>query len=256
MRVLILGGTGEGSALAHALAADARFAPTLSLAGRTRSPRLPPVPHRVGGFGGIGGLVAYLRGERIAAMVDATHPFAEQMSRYAALAAGQAQVPLLRVERPPWHPGPGDDWTMVADMAAAARTLGEAPRRVFLTTGQKDLSPFASAPCHHYLVRCVDPPDPAALPTGADVILARGPFAEAEERELLLRHRIEVVVTKNSGGAATVGKLAAARGLGLPVIMVARPPAPAAVPIVADPDAALAWLVGRHGAEQSARRGV
>lgn len=255
MRVLILGGTSEAASLARALAGDARFQATLSLAGRTRAPATPPVPHRIGGFGGIDGLAEYLRIERIDALIDATHPFAAQISRHAAVAAAQTATRLLVIWRPPWQQGRGDRWITVAGMRAAAEVLGRAPRRVFLTVGRQDLAPFAAAPWHHYLIRSVDPPDAAALPRHAEVIAARGPFAEADERRLLAQQRIEVIVTKNSGGNATVGKVDAARALGLPVVMVARPPAPAAGTVVADADAAHGWLLRLHG-EKTAERGV
>ena len=253
MRVLILGGTSEASALARALAGDARFCATLSLAGRTRAPAASPIPHRIGGFGGIDGLTAYLRAERIDALVDATHPFAAQMSRHAAAAATQTGTKLLVICRPAWQPGPGDRWTTVADMQVAANALGGTPRRVFLTVGRQDLAPFAAAPWHHYLIRSVDPPDSALSPPDAETIAARGPFAEADERQLLAQHRIDVIVTKNSGGAATAGKLAAARALALPVIMVARPPAPAAGTTVTDAESGHAWLLRLHGATTAAR---
>jgi precorrin-6A/cobalt-precorrin-6A reductase len=255
MRVLILGGTSEATALARALADDPRFQATLSLAGRTRAPVPPPIPWRIGGFGGVDGLIAYLRAERIDALVDATHPFAEQITRHAEAAAGPTGVPLLVICRPPWQPSPGDHWTIVPDMPAAAKALGRTPRRVFLTIGQKDLSTFAAAPWHHYLIRSIDPPNPAALPTQAEVIAARGPFQEAAERQLLAQHRIDIIVTKNSGGTATAGKLVAARALGLPVVMVARP-APPAIATVAEAPAAMDWLVQLHGAPTAPRRGV
>jgi precorrin-6A/cobalt-precorrin-6A reductase len=255
MRVLILGGTSEAAALARTLAGDARFRATLSLAGRTRTPHGPPILLRIGGFGGIEGLAGYLRTERIDALIDATHPFATQMSRHAAAAAAQTGTSLLAVCRPPWQPVPGDRWTMVVTIQAAADALDLAPRRVFLTVGRQDLAPFAAAPWHHYLIRSVDPPDPAALPPHAEIITARGPFAEADERRLLALHRIDVIVTKNSGGSATAAKLAAARALALPVIMVERPPAPHAGTIVADAAAAHAWLLRVHGGK-IAERGV
>ncbi len=249
MRVLILGGTTEASAIAAALAHDARVQPVLSLAGRTRAPVLPAIPARRGGFGGVDGLVAYLREHGIAALIDATHPFAAQISRNAVAAAAMASVPLLTVLRPPWTPGPGDRWTDAADLTAAAQMLGCEPRRVFLTVGQQELAPFAMAPQHRYLIRSVEPPDPALLPPTARTVTARGPFREDEERRLLQQERIEVLVTKNSGGAATAPKLAAARALGLPVVMVARPPAPlgptapeAKRAVCADAAGALAWL--------------
>jgi precorrin-6A/cobalt-precorrin-6A reductase len=254
MRVLILGGTSEASELARALAGDRRFAAVLSLAGRTRSPLPPPIPSRIGGFGGVEGLAAYLRAERTDALVDATHPFAVQMSRNAVAAGELARVPVLALCRPAWQPVQGDRWTVVADMPAAARALGRSLRRVFLTIGQKDLAAFAAAPWHQYVVRSVDPPDPAALP-GAEVIAARGPFEEGAERRLLEAHRIDVLVSKNSGGTATAAKLAAVRALRLPVVMVARPAAPP-VETVADAAAALAWLARLHGAMPPARRGV
>ncbi len=241
MRVLILGGSSEASALARALAGDGRFAPTLSLAGRTRAPVLPPVPARIGGFGGVAGLVAWLRAQGAGAVVNATHPFAARMSANASAACAATGTPLLRVLRPEWCPQPGDDWRVVPDMAAAARRLGDAPRRVLLTVGRQDLAPFAAAPQHDYVIRSVDAPPKDALPPRAVVISARGPFAEAGERALLRAHAIDILVTKNAGGDATEAKLAAARALGLPVVMVARPPA---VPggTVPDVAAALAWL--------------
>lgn len=247
MRLLILGGSTEASALARALAGDARFAPTLSLAGRTQAPVLPPIPARIGGFGGVTGLAGWLRAERIAAVVNATHPFAARMSASAAAACAETGTPLLRVLRPAWTPGPGDDWREVADMAAAARAPGAAPRRVFLTVGRQDLAPFAGMPQHAYVIRSVDPPPPETLPPRATVISARGPFDVAAETALLRDHAIDVIVTKNAGGSATEGKLAAARALGVPVVMVARPPA-ATGETVPDVAGALAWLDRVHAA--------
>lgn len=244
MRVLLLGGTAEASAIARGLAGDARFAVTLSYAGRTRAPMVQPVATRSGGFGGVAGLVDYLRHEGVDALVDATHPFAARMKANAANAAAQAGVPRLAVLRPPWVAGPGDDWTLVPGMAQAAAALGLVPRCVLLTVGQQDLAAFG--PPHRYVVRSVDPP--ARPPAGAIVLTGRGPFDPASELALLRHHRVEVLVTKASGGAD--GKLWAARMLGLPVVMVARPPPPDG-PIVPDADAALRWL---HG--QAACRGV
>ncbi|PWC29938.1 cobalt-precorrin-6A reductase [Teichococcus aestuarii] len=244
MRVLLLGGTTEARALARALAGDARFRATLSLAGATRAPLPQPLPARVGGFGGVAGLVAYLRAEGIAALVDATHPFAAQMTRHAAAAAALAGVALLRVERPAWSAGPGDDWREFPDMPAIAAALGEAPRRVWLTVGQKELAPFRAAPQHDYLIRSVDPPAPESLPPRATVLAATGPFTLEGERALLRAHRIGVLVSKNSGGSATEAKLQAAREAGLPVLLLARPPAPEGLRAVPDAEAALAWLHG------------
>jgi precorrin-6A/cobalt-precorrin-6A reductase len=251
MRVLILGGTQEASTLAHALATDPRYAPVLSLAGRTRDPRLPPIPVRIGGFGGADGLAHALHAMRAEALIDATHPFAARISANAARAAALAEVPLLAIHRPEWRPGEADRWTMLPDLTAAAAALGEAPRRVFLTIGKQELAPFR-ATRHRYVVRSVEPPDPGLLPSDCTVIAARGPFAEADERRLLMEHGIEVIVTKNSGGTATRAKLDAARVLGIPVLMIQRPPPGSEAESVETADDALRWLAARH----SARRGV
>jgi precorrin-6A/cobalt-precorrin-6A reductase len=253
MRILILGGTAEARGLAQRLAGRSDLAVTLSLAGRTATPAAQPVPVRVGGFGGASGLADYLSAERIDALIDATHPYAAIISANAARAAQSAGVPLLALRRPPWMPAAGDRWIEVADIPAAVAALGEAPRRVFLALGRKELAPFAAAPQHHYLVRSVDPVDPRLAVPHANYVTARGPFAEADERALLAAHGIEVVVAKNSGGSATYGKIAAARELGLPVIMPSRPPLPpvAALETIED---ALAWL--DHVRAPCADRGV
>ena len=250
LRVLILGGTTEASALARSLAGDGRFSATLSLAGRTIAPILPPIAWRIGGFGGAAGLAAYLRAERIGALVDATHPFAARMTGNACEAAALAGVALLRIHRPEWRPVAGDRWICVPDMEAAAQALGSVTRRVLLTIGQQDLAPFAAAPWHDYVIRSVEPPPAETLPARAMVLTARGPFAEPDEYALLATRRIEILVTKNSGGSATAAKLAGARALGLPVVMVARPPVPE-VAQVADAEGALDWL-----AHQADPRGV
>ena len=245
MNLLILGGTTEATALARALAVDARFSATLSLAGITRRPASQPIPVRMGGFGGVVGLVRYLQQHRIGALVDATHPFASQMTANAIVATRETGTPLLVVLRPAWQPTAGDHWTMVESMEAVAAALGTVPRRVLLTIGQKDLAPFRAAPWHHYVLRSVDPPPAETLPPHATVIAARGPFALPDEERLLRDERIDVVVTKNSGGSATAGKLAAARKLGLPVVMLARPPLPQTA-TVGSVGEVLAWLQERH----------
>lgn len=184
------------------------------------------LPQRVGGFGGVEGLAAYLRGAAITHLVDATHPFAETMSFHAVDAARASGVDMAALTRPPWEPVPGDDWHRAADMAAAAAMLNGPPRRVFLAIGRLNLDVFATRPQHHYVLRLIDPPD-AALPLpDARVILDRGPFDEDGDLRLMRDHGIDVVVSKNSGGSAAYAKLAAARRLGLPVIMIDRPPVP------------------------------
>jgi precorrin-6A/cobalt-precorrin-6A reductase len=244
MRVLILGGTSAGRLLAERLARDPRYDALLSFAGRTVSLQRPDVPHRVGGFGGVAGLATFLERERFAALVDATHPFAAQMSAHAVHAAARTHVPLIRIEPSAWLPEPGDRWIDAPDMAAAAEALGLTPRRVLLTVGRLEVAAFARAPQHFYLIRAVDPFEPN-LPQ-ARVLAARGPFALEEER-------IERIVGKNSGTAATHPKLVAARMLGLTVIMVARPQVPAACQ-ARSLDEVLGWLAGVHGAA-SIRRG-
>lgn len=251
-KVLILGGTRDGRRLAEQLSGDPRYAALLSFAGRTQSLQHPSVPHRVGGFGGSAGLVDFLRAGPWAALVDATHPFAAQMSHNAARAAELTATPLLRLTCPPWRPEPGDRWTPVADMTEARVALGQHPRRVFLSIGRLELHAFAAAPQHEYLIRAVDdfPPD---LPR-ARVLSARGPFDVDAERALLQSEHIDVVVSKNAGTPATYAKLAAARALGLPVIMVARPALPQ-VPTVEALEEALDWLHALHQASLQ-RRGV
>ena len=253
-KILLLGGTAEASALGRRIAEDDRFDGILSLAGITRLPVPSPLATRTGGFGGADGLAAYLRQHHVDALVDATHPFAAVMSANAAAAAAAASVPAIALLRPPWRERSGDRWIRAPDMASAAAALGEAPRTVFLTVGRKDLAPFRAASHHRYIVRSVDPPPAEDLPAGAAFIAARGPFALEDEERLLREHRIETVVTKNSGGSATAAKLTAARRCGLPVVMVDRPPA--AGPAVPTIDEAWAWLAARHGETTPARRGV
>ncbi|MGE5261364.1 MAG: cobalt-precorrin-6A reductase [Actinomycetota bacterium] len=225
-RILILGGTAEARALAAALAGRKDLAVTLSLAGRTADPLKQPVAVRSGGFGGAEGLAAYLRAEGIDLLIDATHPYAAAISANAAEAARVAQVKLIALRRPPWRKATGDLWTEVDTMEDAVKALGDAPRRVFLALGRKELRPFEAAPQHVYLVRSVDPVDPPLSVPYAIYRTARGPFSEDEDRALLERHRIDVIVAKNSGGEATYGKITAARTLHLPVIMLKRPALP------------------------------
>jgi precorrin-6A/cobalt-precorrin-6A reductase len=226
MRLLILGGSSEASRLAARLAQEPAFEAILSFAGRTRNPTPPPIPYRIGGFGGVAGLASYLSTERIDLLVDATHPFAERISANAAEAARETGTPLIVFSRPPWTSGPGDRWTEFADAGAAARAIGATPRRVFLTVGRLQLSAFEAAPQHEYVVRTIDPPEPPPDLPRHRLVLARGPFGVEDEIRLMREERIEVLVTKNSGGEASRAKLEAARSLGLEVILIRRPPAP------------------------------
>jgi precorrin-6A/cobalt-precorrin-6A reductase len=240
-RILILGGTTEARELGRELADRDDMEVTLSLAGRTAAPSAQAVPVRCGGFGGIAGLAKYIRDHEIGALIDATHPFAATMSAHALSAAVQTNTPMIALCRPPWRHGAGDRWTEVESVSEAVAALGSMPRQVFLALGRQELAPFVSAPQHHYLIRSVDPVDPPLAVPSTQYILARGPFEEDNERALILAHAIDVVVAKNSGGVATYGKIAAARGLGIPVILVQRPPAPAA-PQAASVGEVVAWL--------------
>lgn len=198
----------------------------LSLAGRTQSPAEQGVPTRSGGFGGARGLARHLTGHGFDLLIDATHPYAARISANAAEAARLAGVPILALRRPGWERLAGDRWRLVDDVAGAVRALGAAPRRVFLSLGRQEAGAFAAAPQHHYLIRSVDPVEPPLAVPQADYILARGPFREDDERALLRAHRIEAVVSKDSGGEATYGKIAAARALGIEVVMIRRPALP------------------------------
>lgn len=239
-RVLILGGTAEARALAELLSGEPELDVTTSLAGRTQDPRLPAGRARIGGFGGAEGLAGWLREERADAVVDATHPFAETISHHAAHAARATGVRLLALRRPGWSAGEGDRWHWAATLAEAAALLPALGRRPFLTTGRQDLAAFAGLPLR-FLARSVAPPPPP-LPAHCHVLLDRGPFTLDAERALLREHRIDVLVTKDSGGPATAAKLTAAREAALPVLIVRRPPPPPGVPAVTTPAAAARWL--------------
>ena len=298
-RVLILGGTTEGRALASACAGLPGLEVISSLAGRTSAPLPPAGKVRIGGFGGVDGLVTFLRDEAIAAIVDATHPFAATMTAHAAEAAARSGVPLVVLRRPGWTEKTGDDWHRVPSLAAAAALLsaplpvpapappspplsgplsgppsapGSGPlsapvsgllsgpvpgpftgplsgpvsasrsalgERIFLTTGRQSIAAFANVDECWFLSRSVEPPTPP-MPARLEVLLDRGPFTTDGERALLAAHRIDVLVTKDSGGPAA--KLDAARAAGIPVVIVDRPPLPPAVTTVPTVEAALSWL--------------
>ncbi len=223
--ILLLGGTTEAGLLAHALADNAGLRAVYSYAGRTEAPVAQPIPVRVGGFGGVAGLVAFLREQAISHVIDATHPFAEQMSRHAVAACAEAGVPLIGFERSAWIAGPGDDWQGVPDIAAAVAALPDTAARVFLAIGRQHLAPFAAKPRHSYLVRLVDRPGSLPLPQ-AHVVVARGPFTTTGDIALMRAHRITHVVAKNAGGDGARAKLDAARALGLSVILIDRPALP------------------------------
>jgi precorrin-6A/cobalt-precorrin-6A reductase len=227
-RLLILGGTWEARQIADQLAARPELSIVTSLAGRTVKPRRPAGELRIGGFGGAAGLTNYLRAAAIDLVVDATHPYAAAMSRHAVEACRAADRPLLRFERAPWRAEAGDRWIEVDSLTAAARVAPFLGHRAFLTIGVKELGAFAGLTEPWFLVRLVEAPsEPLPLPSH-EVVIGRGPFAVETERDLLRDHRIEFVIAKNSGGRASYGKIAAARELGLPVMLLRRPELPAA----------------------------
>lgn len=254
MRILVLGGTMEASELADRLAERKDIRTCLSLASRTQLPAPQTLETRLGGFGGVAGLAAYLRENAIDLLIDATHPFAARISKNAVAAAREAGVPILRYTRQPWTSVPGDDWTEVPDLDAAAALLADMPHRcVFLTVGRLGLAAFEAAPQHHYIVRSIDPPDRLRLPDYR-MLLHRGPFDELSEAAFMAAEHVEIMVTKNTGGEAPYGKVAAARRLGLPVIIVTQPP-DAGAPACYEIDAMMA-AIDAHGARFAEKRGA
>ncbi len=198
---------------------------TYSYGGRTRSPADQPLPTRIGGFGGVDGLANYIRSEAITHVVDATHPFAAEMSRNAVAACAATGTPLIALERASWVRVSGDKWIEVPDIASAVAALPETPARVLLAIGRQHIAPFATRPQHAYTLRFVDPPE-GALPFNAETIVSRGPFTLEGELEMLRTRGVASIVARNSGGDGARAKIDAARVLGLPVIMIARPPLP------------------------------
>ena len=225
MRILLLGGTAEARELANELVSvgiDALF----SYAGRTTTPIAQRLPTRVGGFGGVAGLLSCFQEENITHVVDATHPFAAQISRNLQAATVQAELPLVTLQRAQWVPNAQDNWLEVESLEDAARALPDAASRVFLAIGRQTIDTFADLTQHQYLLRFVDPPSLSVPLQNANVVVSRGPYRLADDLTLLRRHRIQIIVAKNSGGVGGEAKLLAARELGLQVIMVARPPTP------------------------------
>ncbi|MQY17240.1 Precorrin-6A reductase [Nocardia sp. RB20] len=239
--MLILGGTREARVLAEKLSGAGGFEVVSSLAGRVREPVLPVGPVRIGGFGGVDGLRNWLGDNAIDVVIDATHPFAGVISAHAAAAAAALDLPVLHVRRPGWRERPGDRWIRVPDIAAAVDAVEGLGSRVFLTIGRQEAGAFARLDALWFLIRAIDPPS-APLPPHHELLLARGPFAVEDEVRLLTEHRIEVLVTKDSGGELTVAKLLAARTCGIPVLMIDRPALPEGAMVAESVAAAEDWL--------------
>jgi precorrin-6A/cobalt-precorrin-6A reductase len=224
MRALILGGTADANLLADNVS-RAGLNAVYSYGGRTRAPANQPLPTRIGGFGGPSGLADFIRCEGITHVIDATHPFAAEMSRNAVAACADTRTPLIALERTPWARTSGDNWIEVVDISSAVAALPEARARVFLAIGRQHIAPFGARPQHAYTLRFVDPPE-GALPFDADVIVSRGPFTLDGELEMMQARGIEWIVARNSGGSGAHAKIDAARTLSLPVIMLTRPQLP------------------------------
>jgi precorrin-6A/cobalt-precorrin-6A reductase len=220
---LILGGTTEATALANAMA-GLGLSGVFSYAGRVARPKSQPLPTRIGGFGGVHGLCRYLQDHAITHVIDATHPFASQMSHNAIAACEQANVPLIALTRPAWSKGAGDNWRRVPDIAAAAAALGGGAQTVMLAVGRMHLDAFAGQPQHRYVLRLVDAPDAGTIPfPNATVIVDQGPFTVENDRALMVDHGVDLIVSKNAGGTGAQAKITAARDLGIPVVMIDRP---------------------------------
>jgi len=243
-----LGGTGDANALAEALS-RAHIDAIYSYAGRTQIPLPHALPTRTGGFGGAAGLADYIRQMRITHVIDATHPFAAEMSRHAIEACTATNTPLIALERAPWMRMAGDSWIEVADIDAAVTALPDTPARVFLAIGRQHIAPFAVKPQHAYTLRFVDAPDGALPLANAEMIVSRGPFTLQSDRELMASRRIDLLVARNSGGSGARAKIDAARELRVPVIMIARPTLPQR-PGVESTEEVMAWL--RHDARLGA----
>lgn len=251
-RILLLGGTSEATSLAQSLAGENGVSATLSLAGRTVNPAASPLPVRIGGFGGVEGLTEYLTRE-IDLIVDATHPFAAGISNNAIAASSAAHIPLLAIERPPWTPADGDEWSEYDSIDAAIIALPVEPHDVFSGLGRQAIAALNVAPQHRYVIRVVDASEPPASLPQATIIAARGPFRTEDDLELFRKHRISHVLAKNAGGSGAYSKIEAARALGIKVHMVRRP-AIAPRSTVASVEEALAWIKTHH--QRRSERGV
>jgi precorrin-6A/cobalt-precorrin-6A reductase len=240
MRALILGGTSDANQLADAIA-RAGIDAVYSYAGRTQSPVAQSLPIRNGGFGGVSGLFEFITREGITHVIDATHPFAAEMSRHAVEACAASTIPLIALERAPWTRSAGDCWIEVEDIKTAVDALPEARACVFLAIGRQHLAPFASKPQHAYTLRFVDPAEGALPLPETEVIVSRGPFTVAGDIDLMRSQNITWVVARNSGGTGARAKIDAARELGLPVVMIARPVLPERRRVERVEDV-LAWL--------------
>ena len=240
-RLLILGGTGDAAELALKASQIPDLEVIASLAGRTQKPAIPAVGVRIGGFGGAAGLAEYLHSEAIDFSIDATHPFAARISFNAAVAAAECKVPHLMLVRPAWEAVEGDRWIEVASHSEAAIALSGQSGRAFLTIGRQELAAFAGLDGIWCLMRAIDPPAPETRIPQGKLLLAKGPFSLASELQLLREYQIDTVVSKNSGGAATYAKIAAARELGIPVVIVQRTALPEA-DRVTDVEGAIDWL--------------
>lgn len=240
MRVLLLGGTAEGRALAARLHPETDL--ISSLAGRVPDPALPVGEVRIGGFGGVDGLRQWLIGNGISAVVDATHPFAATMTAHAAAACADLGLPHVVLCRPAWDPEAAT--SVSSDNEAAEWVAAQGYSRVFLTTGRSGTQAFRDSGAW-FLIRVVTAPEPDTLPRHHELLFSRGPYRFDDECALLSDHRIDVLVTKNSGGGLTRAKLDAAQALGVDVVMIDRPPLPSGVTVVGSVDHAVEWVLSR-----------
>ncbi|WP_297779760.1 cobalt-precorrin-6A reductase [uncultured Roseovarius sp.] len=241
MTLLLLAGTAEARYLAQVLASERRAA-IASLAGATRRPRPLELPTRIGGFGGESGFVRYLVEAGITAVLDATHPFASRISERTARICATKNVPYCQLLRPEWAPIAEDHWTLLTAEEDAAAHIPKG-MTVFLATGRQGVTRFANLTGRHLICRVVDLPDEAFPFENGEYLLGRPPFTIEAERGLFERLGVDWLVVKNAGGRDSESKLAAARTLGLPVAMIARPPQPIAMRVETVSEA-LDWVRG------------